>query len=81
VRWILGNPLIAITMLRQDIAAGLFVPVELLLVDNTESGGALLIYVRPSSLIAMNGDPELLAAARALDAKFEALISRVTSVE
>ncbi len=81
LRWILGNPLIAITMLRQDIAAGLFVPVELLLVDNTESGGALLIYVRPSSLIAMNGDPELLAAAKALDAKFEALISRVTSVE
>ncbi len=81
VRWILGNPLVAITMLRLDIAAGLFAPVELLLVDKPEGRGAMLVYVRPSSLIAIDGDSELLAAAKALDAKFEALISRATSIE
>ena len=78
VRWIFGNPLIAITMLRHDIAVGLFVPVELLLVNNP-AGGAILIYVRPSSLIAVDDNPELLAAARALDAKFEALVARATA--
>ena len=78
VRWIFGNPLIAIMMLRHDIAAGLFVPVELLLVNNP-AGGAILIYVRPSSLIAVDDNPELLAAARALDAKFEALVARATA--
>ena len=34
MRWILGNPLIAITMIRHDITASLFAPVELLLVEN-----------------------------------------------
>ncbi len=29
-RWILGNPLIAITMLKYDVSAGLFAPVEIL---------------------------------------------------
>ena len=31
-RWILGNPIIAITMIRHDLEAALFAPVELLLV-------------------------------------------------
>ncbi|WP_410803233.1 DUF302 domain-containing protein [Paraburkholderia sp. SIMBA_053] len=31
VRIILGNPLIAITVMRLDVTAGLFAPVELLL--------------------------------------------------
>jgi hypothetical protein len=33
LRWILGNPLFAITRIRHDIAASLFVPVEILLVQ------------------------------------------------
>jgi uncharacterized protein (DUF302 family) len=33
VRWVLGDPLIAITMMRHDVEAGLFAPVELLLRD------------------------------------------------
>src|SRR5215472_11434258 len=31
LRWLLGNPLLAITMMRHDLEAGLFAPVELLL--------------------------------------------------
>ena len=38
IRVILGNPLLAITMLRHDVTAGLFAPVELLLLD--EGAGA-----------------------------------------
>ena len=79
VRWILGNPLIAITMIRRDYSAGLFVPVELLLAESDDGAGCSVTYVLPSSLIAIGGDPELLAAAQALDAKVEALVAAAVS--
>ncbi|GAY13842.1 DUF302 domain-containing protein [Mycobacterium sp. shizuoka-1] len=78
IRVILGNPLIAITMLRHDVTAGLFVPVELLIVD-TEDGGSSLTYVRPSSLMLTEPNPGLQTAAEALDDKLAALAEKVTS--
>jgi len=77
MRVILGNPLIAITMLRHDVTAGLFAPVELLLVD--EGDGSGLTYVKPSSLMVVEPNPELLSAAEELDAKLAALATKVTS--
>jgi uncharacterized protein (DUF302 family) len=77
LRVILGNPLIAITMLRHDVTAGLFAPVELLVLD--EPGGASLTYVRPSSLMVIEDNPELLNAAQQLDAKLAALATKVTT--
>ena len=79
LRWILGNPLIAITMIRQDITAALFVPVEVLLAEQPGGQGATVTYVRPSSLIAIGDNPELLAAAQALDAKLDSLITHATT--
>lgn len=79
LRWILGNPLIAITMLRHDIGAGLFVPVEILLTDRPEEQGSSVSYVRPSSAIAIEDNPPLLTAAQALDAKLDMLITRATN--
>lgn len=79
-RIMLGNPLIAITMLRHDLNAGLFVPVELLLKDLPEGKGTAVIYVLPSSLIAgVNTDDRLKEAAQSLDAKLEALVQYITS--
>ena len=78
LRVILGNPLIAITMLRHDVTAGLFAPVEVLLVDEGE-GHSSLTYVKPSSLMVFEHNPELLAAAEQLDAKLAALAAKVTS--
>jgi uncharacterized protein (DUF302 family) len=75
LRVIIGNPLIAITMLRHDVTAGLFAPVELLIVD--EGAGSSLTYVQPSSLMVVEDNPSLLAAARALDAKLEALAEAI----
>jgi uncharacterized protein (DUF302 family) len=75
LRVILGNPLIAITMIRHDVTAGLFAPVELLLLD--EDGGSSLTYVKPSSLMVVEPNPELLSAAEALDAKLAALAAKV----
>ena len=76
LRVIIGNPLIAITMLRHDVTAGLFAPVELLIVSE-DDGGSSLTYVQPSSLMAVEPNPELLAASRVLDAKLAALVSSV----
>ena len=77
LRVILGNPLIAITMLRHDVTAGLFAPVEMLLVDEGE-GRSSLTYVKPSSLMVVEPNPELLNAAEELDAKLASLATKVT---
>jgi uncharacterized protein (DUF302 family) len=79
MRVVLGNPLIAITMIRHDVTAGLFAPVELLLTDEGE-GRSSLIYVKPSSLMVVEPNPELLSAAEELDAKLAALAAKVTTV-
>jgi uncharacterized protein (DUF302 family) len=78
MRVILGNPLIAITMLRHDVTAGLFAPVEVLLTDEGE-GRSSLIYIKPSSLMVVESNPELLSAAEKLDAKLAALATKVTA--
>jgi uncharacterized protein (DUF302 family) len=76
LRVIIGNPLIAITMLRHDLTAGLFAPVELLLMEE-DNNRSSLIYVQPSSLMVVETNPPLLAAARELDAKLAALASAI----
>ena len=78
IRVVLGNPLIAITMLRHDVSAGLFAPVEVLLVEEGE-GRSSLTYVKPSSLMVVAPNPELLSAAQELDAKLAALAEKVTT--
>ena len=77
LRVILGNPLIAITMLRHDVTAGLFAPVEVLLLDEDDDRSSLT-YVKPSSLMVIEPNPELLSAAEDLDAKLAALATKVT---
>lgn len=76
LRWLLGNPIIAVTMIRHDPTAGLFVPIELLLNEGPD-GGCAITYVVPSSLIAIDDNPPLLAAAKRLDDKFEVLMDSV----
>jgi uncharacterized protein (DUF302 family) len=78
-RFVLGNPLIAITMIQHDLYSGLFVPVELLLKE-THAGGTEVVYVLPSSLIAgINPDQQLQAAAIELDRKLDMLVTGITA--
>jgi hypothetical protein len=74
-RFILGNPLIAIGMLKWDLDAGLYAPTELLLVEE-ESGGCRIVYQLPSGLVAGYEDAgaELKKGAQVLDEKLEALV-------
>ena len=78
-RWILGNPVIAITMIRHDLEAALFAPVELLSVEDENHEGVTVIYDLPSSLMVTRENPPLLEAAAALDAKLQDLVTEVTS--
>jgi uncharacterized protein (DUF302 family) len=80
LRAILGNPLIAITMLRHDLTAGLFAPVEFLILEEDHNRSSLT-YVRPSSLMVVDDNPPLRAAAQVLDEKLAALVARVTAGE
>jgi uncharacterized protein (DUF302 family) len=79
MRLIIGNPLYAITMIRHDITAGLFAPVELLLTENIDGSGAKVTFVRPSSLMVVEDNPPLLAAAQALDGKLLELVAKATN--
>jgi hypothetical protein len=65
-------------MLRHDLTAGLFAPVALILVEE-DHGQCSLTYVRPSSLMVVEKNDALLDAARQLDAKLQALATKVTS--
>lgn len=79
LRVIIGNPLIAITMLRHDITAGLFAPVELLIVEE-DNGHSSLVYVKPSSLMVVDHNPALQAAAQELDTKLAALAAKIADI-
>lgn len=45
-RIIFGNPQIAITMLRHDVAAGLFVPVEVLIIEREGGEGTDVVQCK-----------------------------------
>jgi uncharacterized protein (DUF302 family) len=79
--YILGNPLIARTMLEHDLGAGLHVPVRAMIYEEPASGGPRLAYDLPSSLMARLGNPKVTAAAKRLDEKLAALAKVVTGVE
>ncbi|MFY0583997.1 DUF302 domain-containing protein [Cystobacter fuscus] len=75
--YVIGNPLIARTMLRHDVAMGLHVPVRVLIHEHRD-GKCHLGYDVPSSLMARLGNEELLVAARKLDDKLALLAEQVT---
>jgi uncharacterized protein (DUF302 family) len=77
----IGNPLIARTMLEHDIAAGLNVPVRLIIYEDPESRTTRLSYDLPSSLMSGLQNEKLAAAAKKLDAKLIALAIHATGTE
>jgi len=79
--YILGNPLIARTMLKHDLGVGLNVPVRAMIYEDQKSGKARFAYDLPSSLMVRLGNEQVKAAARALDEKMQALAKAVTGVD
>ena len=76
----IGNPLIARTMLEHDIAAGLNVPVRLMIYEDPVSRTTRLTYDLPSSLMSGLQNEKVAAAAKKLDAKLIALAIYATGV-
>jgi uncharacterized protein (DUF302 family) len=77
----IGNPLIARTMLEHDIAAGLNVPVRLMIYEDAVSRTTRLTYDLPSSLMSGLQNEKVAAAAKKLDAKLIALAIQATGAE
>ena len=77
----IGNPLIARTMLEHDIAAGLNVPVRLMIYEDAVSRTTRLTYDLPSSLMSELQNEKVAAAAKKLDAKLIALAIHATGAE
>ncbi|KAJ2957917.1 hypothetical protein NQZ79_g6409 [Umbelopsis isabellina] len=78
VQIILGNPLIAKTIIPHSITAGLHIPPRMILIENEEKNGTQIVYDLPSTLVASEHNSELSAAALALDKKFEALANHIS---
>jgi hypothetical protein len=76
--YILGNPLIARTMIEHNIGVGLNVPVRVLIYEDRRTGTGRLAYDVPSSLMARLNDPRVTAAAQKLDDKLSALALTAT---
>jgi uncharacterized protein (DUF302 family) len=77
----IGNPLIARTMLEHDVAAGLNVPVRLIIYEDATSRTTRLAYDLPSSLMSGLQNEKVTAAAKKLYAKLIALAVQVTGTE
>jgi uncharacterized protein (DUF302 family) len=77
----IGNPLIARTMLEHNIAAGLNVPVRLMIYEDPVNRTTRLAYDLPSSLMSGLQNEKVTAAAKRLDAKLIALAVHATGAE
>jgi uncharacterized protein (DUF302 family) len=77
----ISNPLIARTMLEHDIAAGLNVPVRLMIYEDAVSRTTRLAYDLPSSLMSGLQNEKVAAAAIKLDAKLIALAIHATGAK
>ncbi len=76
-RVIFGNPLVARTMVRWDVKAGLFAPVSMLVTEDEGGEGTTCMYDLPSSLMVWEGAEnreELERAARELDEKMKVFV-------
>ncbi|PFH51462.1 hypothetical protein AMATHDRAFT_59249 [Amanita thiersii Skay4041] len=77
VLYIIGNPLIAQTIIKHDIRAAYNIPPRLLVLEKPDRSGTKLVYHLPSSVMALTDNPELKAAVAILDQKLEDFVKSV----
>jgi uncharacterized protein (DUF302 family) len=75
-QYVLGNPLIAATMTRYDIRAGLYAPLRMFVFE-ADNQSTRIEFDQPSSLFGQFDNPEVTAVARSLDTKLANLIKKV----
>lgn len=74
-QFVIGNPLVAITMTLHDVRAGLYAPLRILVYE-TEEHFTRIDYDLPSSLFSQFANPEITKIALTLDAKLANLIDK-----
>lgn len=79
-QYIIGNPLIASTMIQHDVGVGLNVPVRVLIYEDPHNGACRVAYDVPSSLMARLKNARVNTAAKLLDEKLNTLAEMVTGV-
>ena len=78
VQYVIGNVLVSTQMTQQELAAGLYAPLRIVLYENS-LGTATFEYDRPSTLFGQYGNDRVTAVARELDQKiYDALINAAT---
>lgn len=70
----IGNPALAVSMLRLAPYSGLLVPISLLLAGDDERNSCSLTYMVPSSLIVLEDNPTLIGVVKDLDARVGGLV-------
>lgn len=74
----IGNPLIAQTMLQQDLKVGLHVPPKLLVQELEGGKGTCVVWDLPSSVVVAGAmSPQMKKDAELLDDKFERMVRRI----
>ncbi len=79
IMYVIGNPLIALTMLKHHIGAGLNVPIRIYIFEG-DDGTARVAYDLPSTLMSGLANPAVTEAAKKLDAKLIALAEQISGV-
>ena len=74
-QYVLGNPLIAVTMTRHDIRAALYAPLRVLVYE-TDDHSTRVEFDQPSSLFGQFDNPDVTTVARSLDTKLANLIKK-----
>jgi hypothetical protein len=73
MRYTIGNPRIALQMTRHDVGAALYVPFNILVIE--DAGDSVRVeYDLPSSLLGQFDNPDVLQIATQLDQKIERLL-------
>jgi uncharacterized protein (DUF302 family) len=75
--YLVGNPVIASTILDINPQGALYVPFRVALWEADGSGGARVSFDRPGSSLAALGNPAIDEIGRQLDAKIDAVVSAV----
>jgi uncharacterized protein (DUF302 family) len=74
-QYVLGNPLIAISMTRHDIRAGLYAPLRLFVYE-ADDHSTWVDFDQPSSLFGQFDNPEVTIVAQSLDMKLANVIKK-----
>ena len=73
LRYTIGNPRIALQMTQHDVGAALYVPFNILVIEN-DSGSVRVEYDLPSSQLSQFGNTDVLQIATQLDHKIQRLL-------